>query len=309
MKLNYKILWLDDKIDEFFIQDEYDQVLKKHLSDQGFLPEIITVSTEDAFFQVLNDSFDLIMTDYHLNDDGGSSRNGDLIVTSVREKSIFTEVLFYSARGEVKDIKKINRITFVETSKMTGYHQDNIIQEALKLIDLTIKKFHNIVVMRGLIMQETSVLDDLAFEILKDHIIGKGNSDINDHIFNSLISFHRKKHENCMKYQDKNQIEKIFKDPFLLSSNQRATAIGELLKLQGVANFMEDFKKEIIEVRNKFAHAVLEKREDGQEFFRHKSEEIIFDHRFCVEIRANINKHKRSLEALAQRMKASPPNS
>src|SRR5690606_1958170 len=130
MKLTYKILWLDDKIEELFIEDEYHQELKKYLIDQGFIPEIVTVSTEDEFFEKLDSSFDLIMTDYHLKEKAGQTRDGDVIVKAIRDQSIFTEILFYSARGEVKDTYKLDRISFVETNKMTDPHQEALMKSA-----------------------------------------------------------------------------------------------------------------------------------------------------------------------------------
>ena len=97
MKLDYKILWLDDKMD-VIIDGQYDSEIKKHLFEQGFNPIVITVKDEKEFFKNLDDSFDLILTDYHLNDTANNTRDGDLIIKEVREKnSIFTVIMSYSA--------------------------------------------------------------------------------------------------------------------------------------------------------------------------------------------------------------------
>lgn len=303
MKLTYKILWLDDKIDELFIEDEYDQELKTYLSDQGFIPEIIAVSTEDDFFDKLDSSFDLILTDYNLKEKEGETRDGDLIVKAVRDQSIFTEIIFYSARGEVKDTYKLDRITFVETNKMTDPHQEALIKEVLKLIDLTIKKFQHIVVMRGMIMHETSTLDEIALEILNTYLSKTGDEEIGNFIFDSIISFHAEKHSKSTEYKRKGKIDKIISDPLLLSSSQRANAIGELLNKKGIKNFMEDFKKEVIRVRNQFAHSVLDIDENGREFFRNKSEGTTFDSELCKKIRKDIVKHKWNLDLLIDQLK------
>ena len=298
MKLTYKILWLDDEIEELFIDDEYHQELIKYLSDQGFIPEIIPVSTEDAFFEKLNSSFDLIMTDYHLREKKGQVWNGDEIVKAVREQSIFTEILFYSARGEVKDTHKLDRITFVETNRMTAPHQEALMQSAIKLIDLTIKKFQHIVVMRGMIMHETSTLDEITLDILGTYLSKTQDEDISNFIFDAIISFHAEKHKKSSEFKEKGKINKVIGDPLLLSSAQRANALGELLNKKGLDNFMEDFKTEIIKVRNQFAHAVLDIDENGREFFRNKSEGITFDDQLCKKIRLDIMKHKSNLDEL-----------
>ena len=304
MKLTYKILWLDDKIEELFIEDEYDRELKDYLSEHGFVPNVVAVSSEDDFFDNLDSSFDLIMTDYHLKEKEGETRDGDLIVKAVRDKSIFTEIIFYSAQGEVKDTHKLDRITFVETNKMTDPHQEALIKSALKLIDLTIKKFQHIVVIRGMIMHETSTLDETTLEILDSYLSKNDDNDINNFIYDTIISFHAEKHKNAEKYKRNSRMDKIIKDPLMLSSNQRASAIGEIIAKKGFDNFIDDFKREVINIRNQFAHAVLDIDKNGREFFRNKSEGITFDDELCKKIRIDINKHKENLDRLVEYLKA-----
>lgn len=91
MKIEYKVLWLDDQID-VFIEDEYVEKVKSHLEEEGFNANVITVSKPDEFFSQLNDSIDLILTDYNM-----AEKNGAQIVEEVRNKSIFTEnIVLYS---------------------------------------------------------------------------------------------------------------------------------------------------------------------------------------------------------------------
>ncbi|MCC7466564.1 MAG: response regulator [Saprospiraceae bacterium] len=303
MKLTYKILWLDDKIEELFIEDEYHKELERHLSDQGFKPEIVTVSTEDEFFKYLDSSFDLIMTDYHLKEKEGQTRDGDMIVQAIRDKSIFTEILFYSARGEVRDTYKLDRITFVETNRMTASHQEALMQSAIKLIDLTIKKFQHIVVMRGMIMHETSTLDEITLDILDTYLRKTRDSEIIELIFNSIISFYSEKHEKAEKYKSNSRLDKVIGDPLMLSASQRASALGAIIDKNGFENFISEFKAEIINIRNQFAHAVLDTDENGREFFRNKAEGITFNDALCKKIRSDINKHKINLDELIKKLK------
>ncbi len=303
MKLTYKVLWLDDKIEELFIEDEYHVELIKYLSDQGFVPDIKMVSTEDEFFENLDSSFDLIMTDFHLKEKEGETRDGDVIVKAIRDQSIFTEILFYSARGEVKDTYKLDRITFVETKKMTAPHQEALLESAIKLIDLTIKKFQHIVAMRGMIMHETSTLDEITLEIVDTYLAKTEDTDIAEFIFDSVISFYGQKHKYAEKYKKNHRLDKVVGDPLMLSSSQRASAIGAIIEKHGFENFIDDFKSEIINIRNQFAHAVLDIDENGREFFRNKSEGITFNDEMCKKIRLDINKHKYNLDQLIEQLK------
>jgi DNA integrity scanning protein DisA with diadenylate cyclase activity len=89
MKLDYKILWLDDKID-IIIDEKYVQEIDNYISEQGFNPIIVPVQNEKDFFKNLDDSFDLILTDYHLNEERNQTRNGDTIIKEVRNKYYMT---------------------------------------------------------------------------------------------------------------------------------------------------------------------------------------------------------------------------
>ena len=50
MKLDYKILWLDDKMD-VILDGEYDVEVSNFLIEEGFNPIIITVKNEEDFFE------------------------------------------------------------------------------------------------------------------------------------------------------------------------------------------------------------------------------------------------------------------
>lgn len=290
MKLDYKILWLDDKINEF-IEDEYDNELRVYLSKQGFNPIILTVFNEDDFFINLDNTFDLILTDYHLNDDDISIRNGDLIVREVRKSSIFTEILFYSARAELSNISKLDRISFLETRKSTTReHQLSLITKVKELIDLTIKKFQHIVAMRGMIMHETSSLDVDFHDILKSVI------EHNEEAITKIKTRYKK-------FNSDNNIEvdtNISIDELLvkIGASHRWKGLKENIDEGEIKNTLNEYEKDIINIRNKFAHAVLEKDANGREYFKDKKEGIDFNDQKCKEIRDKIIIHKKNLDKL-----------
>jgi hypothetical protein len=295
MKLDYKILWLDDKMD-VIIDGQYDSEIKKHLSEQGFNPIVITVKDEKEFFKYLDDSFDLILTDYHLNDTANNTRDGDLIIKEVREKnSIFTEIMFYSAQGEVVDTVKLDRITFVDTRKsIIRDHNEAVLDRAIKLIDLTVKKFQHIVAMRGMIMNETSSLDLEMMDLLVKIIERKGEEEV--------ISVVKEKYKETNNTFN-SEIEDITEVPLILQkigSEHRWRAIVRNIKNGETKNVFLKYKTEIIDERNRFAHAVLEKDDNGREYFKNKKDGIDFNEEKCKEIRINILKHKKNIEKLKQ---------
>ena len=156
MKLDYKIIWVEDKIDTKPFRSLQENV-KKHLEDEFFNVSIETAEDFDEFKKKYeqNDTFDLIITDLNLNESHGNE-----VIDFVRdEKHILTEIFFYSANSELSDTKLVNnsRITFHQMDEANAYRE--LGSSIIELINLTISKFQHIVTMRGMIMQETSSLD------------------------------------------------------------------------------------------------------------------------------------------------------
>lgn len=300
MKINYKILWLDDEIDAF-IEDEFVEKIQNHLEEKGFSFDIHTVSKPTDFFEKLDDTFDFILTDYNM-----AEKNGAQVVAEIRRKSIFTEILFYTAQAEWEDMGKLDRISFLQTNKMSGgTHHEKVIDKAIDLIDLTIKKFQHIVAIRGMIMHEVSGLDAQMLEIVSDYIDAMGDNAqaVKNRVLDDLIAFHKEKLEKSEHYKKNDRFDKVVKDPLLFSSSQRASAIDEIATAVGCENFIVDFKKEIIKVRNDFAHAVFTKDEEtGREYFKDKNEGIDFNEEKCIEVRKNIRKHKANLDKLQSKL-------
>lgn len=288
MKLDYKILWLDDNMDEI-LSDDYPRDIYTYLSEQGFEPILITVKNETEFFENLNDSFDLIMTDFHLNETTTSTRNGDAIIEEVRNKSIFTEIMFYSAQGDVADTIKKDRITFFDTSKVTGnIHYEKIVEKAINLIGLTIKKFQHIVAMRGMIMNETSSLDGEMQNLLLKLIDLKGIENTIPTIKSKYIESNNEVNEEINGITD---IETIL---LKIGATHRWRAIMRNIEKGDSKVIFGDYEKEIISIRNKFAHAILLKDENDREYFKHGESGLTFDEELCKKIRQNILKHRKN---------------
>ena len=293
MKLNYKILWLDDRM-QTILDDGYKEDLDDFITELGFQSEIITVKNETDFFKILDDSFDLIMTDYHLNDTGPETRNGNVIVEETRKRSIYTEIMFYSAQGSVVDTTKLSRITFVDTSRSTNIiHNETIVDEAKKLIKLTVRKFEHIITMRGMIMHETSELDvimnDLLIRIIDQ---AEDSSKVIKIIKDKYISSTTKSIKKLRTMTDNNEIL------YVIGSSHRWRAIKRNIKSGAIKDTLNDYEKDIITPRNQFAHAILD---PSTNTFRTKKG-ILFNNKKCKELRIAIIKHKENLTKLKDQL-------
>ena len=304
MKIDYKILWLDDKA-KTIVDDGYDSEIENYLKDLYFEPYITLTKNEKEFFENLNDDYDLILTDYHLED--GNSRNGDVIVKEVRDRSIFTEIMFYSAQGHVIDTKKLDRITFVDTSRAKGDHYDTVIEKAKDLINLTVKKFQNIILMRGMIMNETSNLDNKMLGLVQKalEIDGLYDESFTKSIYAKIIYQFQSKIKFVTEECDiKSNYKNLTKDNFVFSSDYKTDSLKKLIEYFSLNDFTDDYKQEINLIRNKFAHAILEADENGRQYFKYKEDGLTFDENLCKIIRKNIIKHKENLESIENKMRS-----
>ncbi len=278
------------------LSDDYPNDINTYLKEQGFEPVLVTVKNENEFFEKLNDSFDLILTDFHLNESTKGTRNGDVIIEEVRNKSIFTEIMFYSAQGDVADTIKKDRITFFDTKRVAGnIHYEKIVEKTINLISLTIKKFQHIVAMRGMIMNETSSLDlqmlDIIKKALKTEEINFDN--LAPKIYDELNELYDSKKKFVDECRKDGKFNTLTKDNFVFSADFKIKTLGQILNILNLEDFSEDYKEEINSMRNKFAHSKLLKDDTtGREYFRHGESGLTYDEELCKKIRKDIIKHR-----------------
>lgn len=299
MKLNYNIIWVDDKIDT----RPY-LAIKKDLFDfvtnEFFNCEIQEAEDFNEFQELFSEdkSYDLIITDLSLN----NGTTGKEVIDFIREnKHNHTEIFFYSANTQLRQQQLINsnRITFYQ---LTEGNYNELKNEIIDLVKLTISKFQHIVSMRGMIMHETSTLDLIMNKLVTNFINNPNNKKSSDLILPPIIlAIQNNAKEKCDKAFS-NKINKILKDNMLFSASQKIFALGEILKILDQEDFSKDYNKEINWYRNQFAHAEIFVNDKGKQYFKinvnNQDDELIFDEELCKIIRRNIIKHKENLDKL-----------
>ena len=102
MKLTYKILWFED--DESVIEEYQAPNIKKFLIELGFEPVITPRTNAEDLAELMQshiiNSYDLIISDYNLDDTDGKEVRGNEIIHRLREGQIMTEVLLYSSKPQ-----------------------------------------------------------------------------------------------------------------------------------------------------------------------------------------------------------------
>lgn len=299
MKLNYKIIWVEDKIDTRPFLSLIDNV-KSHLENEFFNVHIDTAEDFDEFKGKYEDSqtYDLIITDLNLNESHGSE-----VIDFIRdEKHILTEIFFYSANSELSTTKLANssRITFYQLDGQ-DYHKE-LQSSIIEVINLTISKFQNIITMRGMIMQETSSLDLKMEEIVRKQL---SNPNLEEHITPLLNTIFDNIFVNAKEKYDKAQkrkIKDILRDNVLFNASQKIYALGAILEIMNEENFASKYDTEVILIRNQFAHSELKKNAEGKEYFKVKGEEIYFDKELCKKIRRDLNDYILKIKELENKL-------
>lgn len=299
MKLEYKILWIDN---DDKIYKDHQSIIEEHLTDLGFTPIIEKGADYQAFDKFESDlkQFDLFLLDYKLD----GTQNGNEIIKNIRnDHSIYTDVIFYSTlpdevRQRIYD-DKLNGVYY------TSRDFEQFEEDVQSIIDVTIKKTQDVNNLRGLIMAEVAELD-----IIKEEIIDKASKQINNKVLEKYVLKKIKSSgKSCTNQAQKHlddisniTFDSLFEKIGFVDSNKKALTIGEALEKLNITNpvtktsFTQPYIDNILTKRNKFAHVRERTRDDGNGNQCKFIDDIPFTESKCIEIRKEIKVYKKILE-------------
>lgn len=295
MRIEYKILWVEDDKSWYGTTKE---LFSDTLDDLGF--KLICKRCE-SIKEVKNEveennleGYDLLLVDFTLK----NFETGDTIIDFLRKiknEPILTDVLFYSSAVEnVRESMNKLGLEGVYTAD-----RKEIETKFEQVVNTTIKKVQEVNNMRGLIMAETSDLDELMYEIIKKML----DSDISERLTTYIqteIEATLEKISGIVYNKDLELIDKMG-DSRVFTSFHRAKGINRIYKLKkiGIEKFFEVYNRDIISTRNLFAH-VKESYEEGKKVLISTStgEKEIFDEKRCVEIRHSLIEYRETLEEI-----------
>jgi CheY-like chemotaxis protein len=300
MQLHYNILWIDNDIDDYISTGEVDSI-KTFLLDLGFEPTIITIDDEEKLEDKIHIlKYDLIISDFNLN-----YTTGDVIIKQIRdEKKFSTEILFYSAKTNFRnDPEVLKRLAFMDRITFhTG--RETLLRKIETLIELTLDKLLELNATRGLITSATSELD-VNMELIAHKMIDKINQDECEKIFSEIHSEIFNKQQENITNLEKLFKEKNFKEYFTKADAYRKwDLLKDILKQNSPMDFDQKlFKRyhpEVIDIRNKFAHAKAKAKEDGSLALigQYGKADFEFDSNACIKIRQDLIKHRKNFSVL-----------
>lgn len=262
MRLNYKILWIEN---DSGWQNATAKMINEEITESGFILEIFP-HKDYKDLDILSKTypnfktFDLILIDFKLDND----LTGDTFIKEVRRNNIFTDILFYSKDSEkLQEIFKNNSLEGVYISNREDFEE-----KFFQVYHKTIKKFEEINAVRGMVMAETSRLDRIIEDIIISFMNSKENNSIElknyiikileDNTKNLFIDKEKRINErDNLKAKDIDN-NKLIKR--VLDASKRTRTLMKLINTEklDVEFTYEKYKVDVIDIRNSLAHAKSE---------------------------------------------------
>ena len=278
MKLNYKILWVEDYPKDMQVQmGKIKQLIKNnYLLPLGLESRDAFRSYEDfiKYIQQRDENdfsdIDLILVDYNLSDTSG--RTGINIVEQLRKKNIYTDVIFYSGNivEAIRQVKgyegELDNVTYTDNA------MDKFFPKFEKVLHKQLSLIMQISDLRGYLMDSTSDFDFVTrafvqkfFPLLKP--------DDQKLIYSEI--------ERCIKEQEGRETKKFQKtlasphnDVFVnkaMDSQEYVMTVKDKIFIMALifqkynceaaefaGAFAEQYDQKIIKYRNKLAHTKLD---------------------------------------------------
>ena len=268
MRLTFNILCFEDRHDFAVKTLEF---LKTHLDEQGFYLNTVDICKDseklEEIVQKVNEKkldVDLILMDYKL----ANKQEGNKLIEDIRSHKLLTDIIFYSQYNFKEGIGLLDGVYSVDRDSLRN-----------KLIDVTdhiLKKAMDLSSLRGLVMAETSEMDDLMVKIMLNFLERDFFSDTIK-LKESIKKKVQKSFKGRLKELDKIEINSTTGTHKLISKLEASLKGRTLMEL--IENFIEegesvngprylgiktklndnrfvfnDYQTEILNDRNKLAH-------------------------------------------------------
>lgn len=302
MTIEYKILWVEDDTSWYETTEE---LFSGTIEELGFIlnsQRCINIDEVKAEVAANNlKDYDLMLIDFTL----GGSETGEKIIEFIRnikETPILTDILFYSSAVQnVKDSMHklgLEGVYFADRKDLDSKFD--------LVVNTTIKKVQDLNNMRGLIMAETSDIDKFMYEIIST-TLDKDSFELRDKLKETIVENVKKKinskNKAFLKYQSKDEVEKIIKDPLMFDACEKLKALQFIFEevdhevaIKHKSNGFADSYSKIVKKRNLLGHETP-REIDGKKILGSGVNEFEFNDDFCVDMRKDVRMHAADLLA------------
>lgn len=295
MRLDYCALWIDDQPRHV---KGFRERIETHLEERGFSLSVIpaeTLEQADALLaqQENMEGIDLVLVDYDL----GPGDGGVDVLRMVRDKFPYKDIMFYSAAdtGKLRDLAHGANIDGIHFSTRLSLAND-----AISLIDKTLKKVMDIDHMRGVVMAATSDIDFIVEKsiVAAHNRLNEGDREAHAaNVSENLRTKLRKWHEDLDKASPKG-LSAILKLKHICTAADRLELLVEQLEKMAESPSKEldkakIYKTDVVPRRNKLAHLAF-KTENGSRILVGTGEKV--DASEMTKLRCDLLDHRSNFE-------------
>ena len=294
MNLAYRILWFEDEMD-------WAQSLV--LDIKTFIEELGFIFSEPRFERnninidnIKYEDFDLILMDYNLS----GAEKGDILINKIREHNFFSEIIFYSA-ADTPTLRKAVLDNELDGVYCAGRQRDSFLPKVQEVIKATVKKVLDINTLRGIVMAETSDIDEKMLEIISIYV-EKLEEDERSVFLNERRGSLIRSTKGKIKKIESTDINTFYYN-YLFDSSHKWRAVMEIVKKlypEKVA-ITHLYDSEIIKMRNPLAHVKETKDETGKLQLVYK--DFIFNEQTSKIIFTSLKRHEENFNSILELMK------
>jgi hypothetical protein len=262
VRLDFNVLWVEDQQDQVLAQAK---AIARNMVEEGFeLKATMCANPDDVRAhigdQVFNDEIDLILVDWDL----GAGGEGQDVITEIRERIPYKDIVFYSA---VTDIKTLRQRSFDEDHEGIYFvSRRELVVEVTNLFHTMIKKVLDLDHTRGIVLGATSDIEQSTREcLLSAHRLldAEGQAAMLAHMLERLDA-KIKDTERRVRKLDGKGVEDILADHFTFTAFDGLGILLKVMELQPLDAYREfqepirAYRDDVAPQRNSLGHKVLQ---------------------------------------------------
>ena len=295
MNLKYRILWVED--DNDWVESEI-EFIESYLKKYGFTLEY---ENPEKYEKYDFSEFDIIIVDYKLTDE----EQGQDVIEKIRKQELYTEILFYSVDGE-DTLRQL-----ISEKQLDGVYcaSKYSCREKLEgLIYTTIRKTQDLNNLRGLVMAETSELDEMIKEILE--LLAEKDKVEKDKINKRQNKLSKRYKENIVdlkKYLLPDEFQKLVKSRHFDASFSLKTLLrfATCVRNSLIEKDIKPYENKILLERNILAHNPEESSTSILMKIKKSDGNIVeYDEQKFIDIRKDIQEYKRIFQKIIDNLNA-----
>lgn len=328
MDTKFRIIWFED-LDEWF--NTLSRRLSRYIEGKNFIIQIDRVKDGSEFdikkYNIIN--YDLLVVDYELEKqyvNGVEQQTyGDQIIKMIRNGCFYNDVLFYSSHG-FNIIHGVMKEEGLQGVFIADRDNGEFIDVAKALVDKAVRRSENLINIRGIVMDHTSVFDNKIKDLITIiwPYLDKGEEKIVKNIKKKILKDNQEIAEKLVKKYsviNADNISELLSERDFSAYRQARLlgwCINSNIELKNGLNnifaeyfndagdgdipFFENYKRDIIDYRNTLAH--VKDSPDGMgEFYIGKDADgnsVKFDEELCSKIRKKLILYETVLDKMYQ---------